>query len=93
MTNRKCGRYSGLLPMNYDWSDLGEKIFEYFPMGYTNLWHVEKRYGAHPDLSGGAQFKRDNRYSPKVYYPKAMEKWGISTESDPLCFHSMIDIS
>jgi hypothetical protein len=74
LTNRGGARFSGLLPIDYDWSDLGWKLAHYFPMGYTNLYHLEKRYTAHPDLSGNTQFKRDNRYSPRVYYPKGIDR-------------------
>jgi len=38
------------------------------------LFTHRKRYGAHPDLSGDIQFKRDKRLHPKVYYPGAMEE-------------------
>ena len=74
MTNRGAGRYSGLLPIDYNWSALGWKLADYFSMGYTNLYQIEKRYAVHPDLSETTQFRRDNRYSPRVYYPKVMEK-------------------
>ncbi len=74
LTNRGSGRYSGLLPIDYNFRELGWKLADYFPMGYTNLCRLEKRYAAHPGLSGGAVFKKDNRYYPRVYYPKKMDR-------------------
>lgn len=74
MTSRGVGRYSGLLPIDYNWSELGWRLADYFPMGYTNLYRIEKRYAVHPDHSGTTHFKRDNRYYPRVYYPKGIEE-------------------
>jgi len=74
LTNRSSSRYSGLLPIDYNWRELGWMLADRFPMGYTNPYHLEKRYAAHPDLSGSTAFKKDNRHSPTVYYPKAMDR-------------------
>jgi len=70
LTNRGTERFSGLLPIEYDWKALGWGLADFFPMGYTNLLRLEKRYAAHPDLFSGAPFKRDTRHLPRVYLPK-----------------------
>ncbi len=73
LTNRGPGRYSGLLPMDFDWRKLGWGLADYFPQGYTNLLRVEKIYAAHPDPSAKSGFKTDNRWSPRAYHPKGLD--------------------
>ncbi len=70
LNNRTTGRYSGLLPIDYNWVELGWKLADYFPEGHTNLIRIEKVYAAHPDKSS---FKQDNRKTPKVYCPKSFD--------------------
>lgn len=73
MSNRSAGRYSGLLPIDYDWKELGWGLAEYFPQGYTNLLRFEKIYSAHPDIATQTKFKVDNRCAPKVYTAKGCD--------------------
>ena len=42
LTNRGEGRYSGLLPLDHS---IGWEMATYFPMGYTQIWTLEKRFG------------------------------------------------
>jgi hypothetical protein len=79
LSNRGPGRYSGLLPMDFDWKRLSWSLADYFPQGYTNLLHIEKVYTSLPDPSERTSYKKDNRWSPRVYIPK-----GYSTDWKPL---------
>ncbi len=70
--NRSAGRYSGLLPMDYDWASLGWGLAEYFPMGYTNLYHFEKKFAVHPDPERQARFRPDKHGNFRPYRPKGL---------------------
>lgn len=67
--NREDGRFSGMLPMDFDFQGLGWGLAEYFPMGYTNLYVLEKCCAVHPAPTGEA-FRRDARRDPQPYRPK-----------------------
>ncbi|GEM_PF-1582153 len=85
LTNRGQGRYSGLLPLGYDWAALGWGLAQYFPQGYTNLWRLQMVYTAHPGSPGRDGFRQDRRTTPRVYQPKGydpartpMDQWKIT---------------
>lgn len=67
--NRYGGRYSFLLPMDYDFTSLGWGLADYFPQGYTNLYHLEKIHTAVPDELEKAGVKPDLRYDIRVKGP------------------------
>ena len=71
LTNRGEGRYSGLLPMDHS---IGWEMATYFPMGYTQIWSLEKRFGVCPDHSARGQKGQDTRRSPQVRYPKGIDR-------------------
>lgn len=73
LTNRGQGRYSGLLPIEYDWRTLGWGLADYFPQGYTNLRRLEKIFAVHPDPEARPRYKADHRVSPRVYRPRRLE--------------------
>ncbi|HNT27478.1 MAG TPA: hypothetical protein PKH10_04775 [bacterium] len=70
--NRTKGRYSSLLPFDYDFAALGWGLADYFPMGYANLYHIEKIRAFHPDPAQAPQARTDNRREPPLYRPKGL---------------------
>lgn len=70
LRNRTKGRYSTLLPFDYDFATLGWGLAEYFPMGYTNLDHLEKIRAFPPDPVQAPQARVDNRREPLFHLPK-----------------------
>ena len=69
--NRTLGRFSGLLPLDYDWRALGWALADYFPMGYTNLYHIQKRLSLHPDPAW-TPIRPDTRKSVRPYLPRGI---------------------
>jgi hypothetical protein len=65
-TNRNSGRYSGMLPMNFN---IGWELANYFPMGYSQQWIFEKIKCFHPDANEMKNGINDDRRNPEVVYP------------------------
>lgn len=74
--NRGPGRFSSLLPVDFDWKTLGWGIADYFPQGYTNLLLLEKIYASHPESHDKSGYRTDNRKTLRAYTPKALLKFG-----------------
>lgn len=70
--NRTQGRFSGLLPFDYDFAALGWRLADYLPMGYTNLDHLEKVRAFHPDPARAAGARTDRRRAVRPYRPTAL---------------------
>jgi len=69
MTNRYNERYSGLLPMDFN---MGWELMDYFPMGYTQLWMIEKLYSLHPKVEESTHIEKRNH---NVKYPLERNQW------------------
>ena len=71
-----------LLPMDFDFAAMGWGLAEYFPQGYTNLFHLEKIHLAAPNDAPNAEISQDRRTEIRIKGPSGFNDRPSGQSSD-----------